>query len=209
MRLLGIAAALVALVLMSGVFTSPQKADAQYIVGPIIILSVSQNTTTPGGEVIVTAQYVDEDGNPIPGAIIHFTIVAGPPGAFVGSRTIAKTTDAHGMASATLHTVEGETGSVILQVTNDAGDVISTTVVRIVGPGAAAPSGPSPAQPIAPTGGVGGSIVPPNTGSAGLLDNRVDPIGPAGLLLVAVMLTLAVHFQSRPAPEGEAGKADK
>jgi hypothetical protein len=199
---------------MSGIVASPEKADAQYIIGATATVTVSQNTITPGEPVIITIQYLDEDGNPIPGAVIHFTIIAGPPGAAVGSRTVAKVTDADGIATANLRTAEGETGNVILQMSDDAGNILGTTVVRIVASQPTTPSQPGPSTGPStsnggPSTGPSGNIVPPNTGDAGLLGSTsIDPVGPASLVLFVVLLTLAMHIQSRPATEGEVGSAD-
>jgi hypothetical protein len=115
----GLTAAL-ALALFWGALSTTGEGSAQSYPPPVGSLSVEAPSTTPGGSSNVTATVLDNDGNPVEGAEVVFTIISQPGDdahwADGGLQTTA-ITGADGVATAIL--VAGSSpGTIIIETTS-------------------------------------------------------------------------------------------
>lgn len=161
-------------ILGTSAFFAATASQAQYVLGPVITVSVSQNTALPGEDVIITAQFLDEDGQPVANATLTFAIVSGPESASIGSRVTTKVADAQGVASATLNVGNEPNTTIVVSITSPDG-VESTTIITVLG----APDDDDKDK--AP-------ITPPATGDAGIAGQS----GTATGLAAAVVLISAI-----------------
>jgi hypothetical protein len=121
-----------------------------------ITVTGSSTTSQAGGDVTLTCTLRAADGSPIVGTPCTLTIVSEPgTDAGLDSKTVTKITDANGQITDTLHV--GSTPGLII-IAAQSGGLQSTLVVQVMG--SAAP----PAAPVE-----GNVILPPSTGSGGLL----------------------------------------
>lgn len=138
----GLAAILVLALWIGGVILS-EGAGAQSYPAPTGSLSVEAAATTPGGTTNVTATVLDNDGNPVEGATVTFTITS-QPGSDAqwsnGKLEITATTNANGVATALL-TAGSSTGNIIIETLSG---TKSSQVTVAVGPEEVPGSGGTP-----------------------------------------------------------------
>ncbi len=172
-------------------------AHAQY--GPIgyyITCSSSSTTVAPQGVIAISCQLFTGNGVPVPGASLTFTITVGPESAYVGSRSVTRITDANGQAFVDLHVGDQPGATIVLTIVADGGIAATQSVVYTSGQQAVIPvtslrQYTSPGKLVAPTTGAS-SIVPPNTGDAGLASG--SNAGSDSLAVMAAAILLASIF---------------
>jgi hypothetical protein len=110
-------AAVAALALLIGGLALAEGARAQTYPAPVGSLSVEAADAPPGGTTDVNATVLDNDGNPVDGADVDFTIVDQPGDDARwdnGELQTTETTESDGVATAVLHA--GSTpGSIIIE----------------------------------------------------------------------------------------------
>ena len=98
-----------------------------------VTAGTSDDTPDAGDVVQVFGTVVDDDGNPVEGAEVTFTISSDPGGSTFsnGNTTIVATTNADGIATVTLNTSNDE-GAIVVQVAS--GGVISQVTITTGAP---------------------------------------------------------------------------
>jgi hypothetical protein len=179
------------------------------VVGPpsALKLDVSPATSTCGNPVVATATVTDAAGQSVSdGTQVFFTTTTatGVQGGSEGAQGVGTTVN--GVASVTLsidpmdggtHTVSARTGG--NDLTGAAVAVVSqSTTINCSAVAAAAPA--APATITAPRTGTGPSIVPPNTGDAGLAASSSTSFGLyalAGVVALALVGVASLRFATR------------
>lgn len=152
-----------------------------------IVLSASPTEVAVGGTSTLSANVLDDQGDPISGVEVTFTIVSEPgDDAAVGSKLVTKDTNALGVATATLQ-VGSTPGQIVIEAIS--GQAIDQTAINVAPSPVASPTPPGATPPGATPAGATPAGLP--AAGAGFVAESDDAI-PWMVVIPAILAGLGM-----------------